>query len=85
VTYGDPQLGSAMSRTVGLPMAFAVLRILKGEVRARGVRAPVDSEVYRPVLADLKAAGISMRETSACGSGMVDGLVTAINTSVRMR
>jgi len=85
VTYGDPHLGSAKSRTVGLPLAFAVLRILKGEVRARGVRAPVDSEVYRPVLADLEAAGITMRETFGYGSGMVKGLVAdapPLNTGV---
>ncbi|KAF9510883.1 hypothetical protein BS47DRAFT_1347359 [Hydnum rufescens UP504] len=73
VVYGDAHLGSAMSRTVGLPLAFAALRILKGEVHVRGVRAPVDSET----------AGIIMRETSSRGSGMAEGLAKALSAPAR--
>jgi alpha-aminoadipic semialdehyde synthase len=39
ITYGTPS-ASAMSRTVGLPVAFATLQILDGEVTARGVQGP---------------------------------------------
>jgi alpha-aminoadipic semialdehyde synthase len=39
VTYGTPR-ASAMSRTVGLPVAFAALRVLDGQVAVRGVHGP---------------------------------------------
>jgi alpha-aminoadipic semialdehyde synthase len=39
VTYGT-STASAMSRTVGLPVAFATLQILDGKVSARGVQGP---------------------------------------------
>lgn len=55
---GIPGGDSAMSRSVGLPAAFAALRILDGTIRGSGVRIPVDREVYEPILADLARAGI---------------------------
>jgi alpha-aminoadipic semialdehyde synthase len=39
VTYGT-STASAMSRTVGLPVAFAALQILDGKVSVRGVQGP---------------------------------------------
>lgn len=58
IEYGEPGGDSAMSRTVGLPAGFAARRILDGTIRATGVRIPVTREIYEPVLADLKGAGI---------------------------
>lgn len=58
---GDPKGDTAMARTVGLPSAFAVCRILDGTVRTPGVRIPTAEEVYEPILADLERVGI--RET----------------------
>lgn len=71
ITYGEPGGNSAMSRTVGIPLACATLRIVAGEVGTRGVCAPVESEIYGPVLRDLRERhGIVMKESSSSGSGM---------------
>lgn len=71
ITYGEPGGNSAMSRTVGIPLACATLRIVAGEVGMRGVCAPVESEIYEPVLRDLRERhGIVMKESSSSGSGM---------------
>ncbi len=59
--YGTPGGDTAMARTVGLPSAYAVRRILDGTIDTPGVRIPTDRETYRPILADLADAGI--RET----------------------
>jgi saccharopine dehydrogenase-like NADP-dependent oxidoreductase len=62
VEYGDPEGDSAMARMVGLPAAFALHRILTGEIRERGVLLPVIPGVWEPVLADLEAAGLREQE-----------------------
>ena len=76
VVYGDTSAkgSSAMARTVGLPLAYATLRILNGDIRVRGVRTPVDEEVYRPILHDLEGAGIVMKEETSFGEGMGSSL-----------
>ena len=79
VTYGDPVLGSAMARTVGTPLAFAALRVLDGDIKLRGVQAPVAREIYQPILADLAGAGITMREASG-GIGMAKSLTRGWRT-----
>ncbi|OSD00329.1 hypothetical protein PYCCODRAFT_1437464 [Trametes coccinea BRFM310] len=66
ITYGTPE-ASAMSRTVGLPVAFATLQILDGGVRARGVQAPTAKEVYVNVLRRLEEAGLGMKESVRTG------------------
>ncbi|KAL1942345.1 hypothetical protein VTO73DRAFT_6409 [Trametes versicolor] len=70
VAYGSGE-GSAMARTVGLPVAFAALHVLDGGVRARGVQAPMEREVYGHVLARLEEAGLGMRESVRVRSGGV--------------
>ncbi|CAE6438833.1 unnamed protein product [Rhizoctonia solani] len=73
--YGSSS-GSAMSQTVGLPLAFAALQVLDGGVRARGVAGPFGEEVYRPVLEGLEAVGLGMRETKVTGAeGMARSLL----------
>ncbi|RPD58275.1 hypothetical protein L226DRAFT_536764 [Lentinus tigrinus ALCF2SS1-7] len=67
VAYGTKE-ASAMSRTVGLPVAFAALQILDGGVRARGVQGPTDKEVYGNVLQRLEEAGLKVRESTRKGS-----------------
>ena len=55
---------SAMALTVGLPVAFAALRILDGEVHVRGVVGPTaDVGLYTPILKDLETVGLGMRES----------------------
>lgn len=65
-----------MSKTVGLPLAFAALRVLDGGIRTRGVAGPFGEEVYKPVLAGLAEMGLGMRETMVVGGqGMAGGLM----------
>jgi len=63
VDYGIPNGDSSMSRLVGLPAAIAARLVLQGEIARTGVRTPVISEIYEPVLAELAALGVSFRET----------------------
>ncbi|CAE6459137.1 unnamed protein product [Rhizoctonia solani] len=64
--YGSSS-GSAMSKTVGLPLAFATLQVLDNSVRTRGVAGPFGEEIYRPVLEGLDTVGLGMRETRITG------------------
>jgi alpha-aminoadipic semialdehyde synthase len=61
VVYGDAQ-ASAMSRTVGLPVAFAALRVLDGHVKARGVHGPTERAIWAGVLDDLESVNLGMDE-----------------------
>ncbi|KAI1789307.1 Saccharopine dehydrogenase-domain-containing protein [Ganoderma leucocontextum] len=63
VAYGTKD-ASAMSLTVGLPVAFAALQILDGGVSARGVQGPTSKEVYGNVLRRLEEVGLGMRESA---------------------
>ncbi len=62
VETGIPGGDSAMSRTVALPAAIAVRRILDEDIRQSGVRRPVTPDIYEPVLAELNTLGISLTE-----------------------
>ena len=69
VTYGTSS-ASAMSRTVGLPVAFAALEILDGKVQVRGVQGPTDKSIYQSVLKGLGEVGLGMKERVRKGTGM---------------
>ncbi|KAF8493580.1 Saccharopine dehydrogenase-domain-containing protein [Gautieria morchelliformis] len=73
IAYGTPS-SSAMSRTVGLPVALATLAILDGQVHARGVHGPTMESVYGPVLQGLEANGLGMKEKVTLGGGSRRGL-----------
>lgn len=60
--YGSPATNTAIARTVALPAAMAVKRILDGEIRLKGVYRPVVPEIYNPILNELESAGIKMEE-----------------------
>jgi saccharopine dehydrogenase-like NADP-dependent oxidoreductase len=47
---GDDQTYTAMSKTVGLPVAIAALQILNGKIKSPGVQLPISKEVYLPIL-----------------------------------
>lgn len=72
VTYGS-EAGSAMSRTVGLPLAFAAMKVLDGQVHERGVKGPSQcgKEVWRGVLDGMESVGMGMKEESARGMGQI--------------
>jgi saccharopine dehydrogenase (NAD+, L-glutamate forming) len=63
VLEGDDEFKTAMSKTVGMPIAFAVERLFNGDFSSRGVQIPVLQEFYEPLLKDLKNIGISFVET----------------------
>lgn len=66
IVTGDSRQHSAMSKTVGLPMAILAKKILLQEVSTRnitGVQIPVMPEVYVPVLKELKKNGIEFLES----------------------
>ncbi len=65
VDFGIPGGDSAMARTVSLPVAIAARLIVEGELDQRGVVAPVEPEVYDPILDELAELGIECEERSA--------------------
>lgn len=71
---------SAMALTVGLPVAFAALRILDGEIHVRGVAGPTaDVRLYKPILRDLETVGLGMQESAVRrreGAGVAAKMVT---------
>jgi saccharopine dehydrogenase (NADP+, L-glutamate forming) len=58
VTLGSDPTRTAMARTVGLPTGIGAKLILDGTIHAPGVHIPTRSEVYEPVLAELRVHGI---------------------------
>ena len=62
VSIGEDSVHTAMAKTVGLPVAIAVRKILKGEITLTGVRIPTMAEVYNPVLDELETQGIVFEE-----------------------
>lgn len=64
VDFGIPHGDSSMARTVSLPLAIAVHRLLEGEIAERGVWAPVTKGMYGPVLNELETLGIVCKETT---------------------
>jgi saccharopine dehydrogenase-like NADP-dependent oxidoreductase len=59
VCLGDNEIHTAMSKTVGLPIAIAAIKILNGEIKSPGVQIPIKKEVYKPILKELAANGIN--------------------------
>ncbi len=58
VVKGETQQLTAMSKTVGLPLAIAVKLILKGKIKSRGVQIPLAKEFYDPILKELAKFGV---------------------------
>ena len=63
VCIGENQKYTAMAKTVGLPLGIATIKILKGEIKSKGVLRPTLNEIYEPILKELKKYGILFRET----------------------
>lgn len=62
VVIGENRTYTAMSKTVGLPVAMATLQILNGKITTPGVQIPIRKEVYAPILSELKTYGIHFKE-----------------------
>lgn len=63
VCTGKDTTNTAMSMTVGLPLAMVARRILEGSYPNRGVQLPIQPEIYEPVLEELEAHGIKFTES----------------------
>lgn len=62
VFIGKDSVQTAMSLTVGLPLAMIAKRILTGQFSLPGVQLPISSSIYNPVLEELKEHGIHFIE-----------------------
>jgi len=62
VTTGETSIHTAMSRTVGLPVAIASKLILQGVINLSGVYIPIEPEIYNPVMKELEQYGIKFIE-----------------------
>lgn len=62
VVLGENQTYTAMAKTVGLPVAIAAVKILKGEIKTPGVQLPINKEVYEPILKELENYGVIFKE-----------------------
>lgn len=59
---GEDTVNTAMSITVGLPVAIATKLILEGKVKLTGVHIPIHEEIYQPLLEELETYGIRFLE-----------------------
>ena len=62
VVIGENRTHTAMSKTVGLPVAIATLLILNQKIKTPGVQIPISKEVYDPILKELRHFGIIFKE-----------------------
>jgi saccharopine dehydrogenase-like NADP-dependent oxidoreductase len=69
VVKGENQNYTAMSKTVGLPVAIAALKILQGEIKTPGVQLPISKEIYEPILKELKEYGVQFSEKNTSYQG----------------
>ncbi|MEY3504461.1 MAG: hypothetical protein RL349_1054 [Bacteroidota bacterium] len=63
VVEGQDERYTAMSITVGLPVAIATKLILNQQIVERGVTLPVNKELYAPILSELEQFGIIFNES----------------------
>ena len=59
IVKGQNQTATAMSKTVGLPLAIAAKNILNATVNASGVLIPINKDIYNPILKELEKFHIS--------------------------
>jgi saccharopine dehydrogenase (NADP+, L-glutamate forming) len=65
VAYGEPGGFTAMAKTVGMPAAIAAEMILTDRIPLTGCQIPTHPAIYRPILAELEANGLTMTEKVA--------------------
>ena len=61
IAIGD-ETSTAMSKTVGLPLAIVAKLIMQGKINLSGVHTPTQKEIYEPVLAELEQIGFEFSE-----------------------
>lgn len=60
--YGEVGGYSAMATLVGVPCGVAVQQVLDGVISDHGILAPINSKINDPLIKDLKALGIELKE-----------------------
>ena len=63
VVEGQPGGGTAMARSVGLPVVIAVKLLLGGELSLTGCLIPTHPAIYAPILERIERAGLSFKES----------------------
>ena len=56
---GEDKTYTAMSKTVGLPIAVLIEHIINNDFNKSGIHLPFDKVIYKPVLERLSELGIS--------------------------
>lgn len=59
---GEDAINTAMSKTVGLPLAVTAKLMLQNKLAPKGVHIPTEKEIYEPVLQELESYGITFTE-----------------------
>ncbi len=62
VVEGKDNTHTAMSITVGVPLAIAVKMILTGQIKDKGIQIPIKESIYEPILNELKNYNIKFVE-----------------------
>jgi saccharopine dehydrogenase (NADP+, L-glutamate forming) len=62
VVEGEAGVGTAMARSVGLPVLIAVKLMLRGELSLTGCLIPTHPAIYTPVLRRIESAGLRFTE-----------------------
>ncbi len=62
IAMGDPGGFTAMSKTVGLPVAIAVRMLLRGELSLTGSCIPTHPSIYAPILRELEQEDLRFTE-----------------------
>lgn len=62
VYIGQDRTYTAMSDTVGLPVAICAKMILNGTIQLKGVQLPIVKEIYNPILDELEKLGMRFVE-----------------------
>ncbi len=62
IVYGKDSTNTAMSATVGLPLAIVTNLVLDEKLKERGVMIPIYEDIYKPALAKLAELGIKPTE-----------------------
>ncbi len=61
-TTGRDAPHTAMSITVGTPVAIAVKLLLTGKIKVTGIHLPTKPELYKPILEELEQSGILFKD-----------------------
>ncbi len=62
VVFGEDNIETGMSKTVGLPLAITAKLVLQGKIDLTGVHIPTKKALYNPVLSELEKMGFEFQE-----------------------